>query len=399
MGYAEFSRRWDVGQQLIQANGVTYNVHGDPRGTARPWPMDLLPLALDAAEWAGVERAVAQRATLLNAILADLYGSHRLVRDGHIPPELVFANPGFLRPCHGIVPPGGVFLHNCAVDIARAPNGDWWVISDRTQAPSGAGYALENRLVSARTLPSILERCHVRPLHHFFETMIKELIALAPQRAPDPRVVVLTAGPNSETYFEHSFFARQWDFPLVGGADLTVRDQRVYLKTLAGLNPVDVILRRLDDDFCDPLELRGDSLLGVPGLVQAARAGNVYIANCLGSGLVEAPALMAFLPALCRQLLGEELLMPSVATWWCGQERPRREVMERFDRLVIKPAFPALRPARRVPRVDDRGRAASAGRPRRGAARTGSWPRSRWTSRRRPCTRIAASSPGTSCCG
>ena len=340
MGYEEFSRRWDAGQRLIQANGVTYNVHGDPRGTARPWPMDLLPLALDAAEWAGIERAVVQRATLLNAILADLYGSHRLVRDGHIPPKAVFANPGFLRPCHGIVPNGGVFLHNCAVDIARAPDGHWWVISDRTQAPSGSGYALENRLVSSRTLPSVLERCHVRPLHDFFEVMIKALLALAPQRTPDPRVVVLTAGPNSETYFEHSFFARQWDFPLVGGADLTVRDSRVYLKTLAGLNPVDVILRRLDDDFCDPLELRGDSLLGVPGLVQAARAGNVYIANCLGSGLVEAPALMAFLPTLCRQVLGEELLMPSVATWWFGQDEPRRHAMERFEHLVIKPAFP-----------------------------------------------------------
>jgi uncharacterized circularly permuted ATP-grasp superfamily protein/uncharacterized alpha-E superfamily protein len=340
MGYAEFSRRWEMGQQLIQANGVTYNVHGDPRGTSRPWPMDLIPLALDAAEWARIERAVIQRATLLNALLADLYGSHRLLRDGHIPPELVFANPGFLRPCHGIVPASGVFLHNYAADIARAPNGDWWVIADRTQAPSGAGYALENRLVSARTLPWILEQCHVRPLHDFYEEMIKALLALAPHRAPNPRAVVLSAGPNSETYFEHSFFARQWDFPLVGGADLVVRDSRVYLKTLAGLNPVDVILRRLDDDFCDPLELRGDSLLGVPGLVQAARAGNVYIANCLGSGLVEAPALMAFLPALCRNVLGEELLLPSVATWWCGQEEARRQVLEQFEHLVIKPAFP-----------------------------------------------------------
>jgi uncharacterized circularly permuted ATP-grasp superfamily protein/uncharacterized alpha-E superfamily protein len=340
MGYAEFSRRWEMGQRLIQANGVTYNVHGDPRGTARPWPMDLLPLALDASEWARIERAVIQRATLLNALLADLYGSHRLLRDGHIPPELIFANPGFLRPCHGIVPASGVFLQNYAADIARAPNGDWWVISDRTQAPSGAGYALENRVVSSRTLPSILEQCHVRPLHDFYEEMIQALLALAPHRAPNPRVVVLSAGPDSETYFEHSFFARQWDFPLVGGADLVVRDSRVYLKTLAGLNPVDVILRRLDDDFCDPLELRGDSLLGVPGLVQAARAGNVYIANCLGSGLVEAPALMAFLPALCRHVLGEELLLPSVATWWCGQEEARRQVLEQFEHVVIKPAFP-----------------------------------------------------------
>lgn len=340
MGYQEFSRRWDAGQRLIRANGVTYNVYGDPRGTARPWPMDLIPLAIDATEWAQVERAVAQRATLLNAVLADCYGSHRLLRDGLVPPDLVLANPSFLRPCHGIVPQGGVYLHSYAVDIARAPDGAWWVLADRTQAPSGSGYALENRLVSTRTLPTVLDRCHVQPLNNFFETMIDALLALAPRRPANPRVVVLTAGPNSETYFEHSFFARQWDFPLVVGDDLTVRDSRVFLKTLAGLNPVDVILRRLDDDFCDPLALRGDSLLGVPGLVQAARAGNVFIANSLGSGLVETPTLMAFLPSLCRYLLGESLLLPSVATWWCGHDQPRRHVLANLERLVIKPAFP-----------------------------------------------------------
>ena len=340
MGNEEFSRRWEAGQRLIQSNGVTYNVYGDPRGSARPWPLDLIPLAIDVHEWKHIESAVIQRATLLNIILADLYGTHRLIRDGLIPAELLFANPNFLRPCHDIKPPGGVYLHNYAVDIARAPNGRWWVISDRTQSPSGAGYALENRLVSARTLPTVLNRCRVQSIDRFFEVMIQALLALAPRRSDNPRVVVLSSGPNSETYFEHSFFARQWDFPLVGGADLTVRDQRVYLKTLAGLNPVDVILRRLDDDFCDPLELRGDSLLGVPGLVQAARAGNVFIANCLGSGLVETPALMAFLPRLCRHILGEDLHMPSVATWWCGQDEPRQEVLDSLDRVVIKPAFP-----------------------------------------------------------
>jgi len=340
MGHKEFSRRWEAGQRLIQTNGVTYNVYGDPRGSARPWPLDLIPLAIDADEWKHIESAVIQRATLLNIILSDLYGTHRLIRDGFIPPELLFANPNFLRPCHDIKPPAGVYLHNYAVDIARAPNGRWWVLSDRTQSPSGAGYALENRLVSARTLPTVLNRCRVQSIDRFFEVMIEALLALAPRRPDNPRVVVLTAGPNSETYFEHSFFARQWDFPLVGGADLTVRDQRVYLKTLAGLNPVDVILRRLDDDFCDPLELRGDSLLGVPGLVQAARAGNVFIANCLGSGIVETPALMAFLPRLCRHILGEDLHMPSVATWWCGQDEPRQQVIDSLDRVVIKPAFP-----------------------------------------------------------
>ncbi len=340
MGYGEFSKRWDAGQRLIRANGVTYNVHGDPQGSSRPWPMDLIPLAIDATEWAGIERAVIQRATLLNAALADFYGPHRLIRNGLVPPDLVFANPGFLRACHGITPPGGVYLHNYAVDLARAPSGEWWVLSDRTQAPSGAGYALENRLVSTRTLPPILDRCHVRALDRFFESMIDALLALAPHRPATPRVVVLTAGPASETYFEHSFFARQWDFPLVEGGDLTVRDNRVFLKTLEGLNPVDVILRRLDDDFCDPLTLRGDSLLGVPGLVQAVRTGNVFVANSLGSGLVETSALSAFLPALCRYLLGEHLLMPSVATWWCGHDGPRRQVLENLTRVVIKSAFP-----------------------------------------------------------
>jgi len=257
MGLREFSRRWEFGQQLIRANGVTYNVHSDPQGSARPWPMDLVPLAIDGHEWAQIERAVIQRATLLNAIVADLYGSHRLLRDGHVPPELVFDNPGFLRACHGIVPTSGVYLQNYAVDIARSPNGTWWVLSDRTQAPSGAGYALENRLVTGRTLPAMLDQCRVRPLTDFFEVTIKALLGLAPNQPANPRVVVMSAGPNSETYFEHSFFARQWDFPLVGGADLTVRDNRVYLKTLAGLNPVDVILRRQDDEFCAAIRCSG----------------------------------------------------------------------------------------------------------------------------------------------
>ena len=340
MGYAEFARRAEAGQRLIQANGVTYNVYGDPQGKERPWLMDPIPLVIDAREWEQIERAVVQRATLLNAILGDVYGTQILLRDGLLPPELVFANPGFLRACHGLRPRGGVYLQNYAVDLARAPNGAWWVIADRTQAPSGLGYALENRLVSARTMPSLLDQCQARPMARFFDATFEALLEMAPNGAASPRVVVLTSGPYNETYFEHSYLARHWNVPLVGGDDLTVRDARVYLKTLAGLNQVDVIVRRMDDDFCDPLELRGDSLLGVPGLVQAARAGTVHIANSLGSGLVEMPALMAFLPGLCRQMLGETLRLPSVATWWCGQEGPRRHVIENLERLVIKPTFP-----------------------------------------------------------
>ena len=346
MGFRQLSNRWRTGQQLIQANGVTYNVYGDPQGKERPWLMDPIPLLIDEGEWAHIERSIIQRATLLNDVLADLYGDQKLIHSGKIPAAMLFANPNFLRPCHGIKPPGGVFIHSYAADLARSPDGSWWVISDRTQAPSGVGYALENRLVSARTLPSVFNLCQVRQLNRFFELQREGLLKLVPHSAANPRrsprVVLLTPGPHNETYFEHSFLARQWGFPLVEGADLIARDNQVFLKTLAGLEPVDLILRRVDDGFCDPLELRGESLLGVPGLLQAVRAGNIVIANALGSGLMETPAHMAFLPGLCQDLLGEDLRMPSVATWWCGQEKPLRYVLDHLSELVIKPAFPGF---------------------------------------------------------
>jgi len=342
MGFRQLTRRWQSGQQLIQSQGVTYNLGSLSDGGEHPWPMDPIPLVIDGKEWSSIEQAVIQRATLFNAILTDLYGEQRLIHDRLLPPALVFANPHFLRPCFGFKPPGGVYLHTYAMDIARSPAGTWWVIADRSQAPSGMGYALQNRLLSARALPDVFDQCRVRQLARFYDVKRDTLLTLAGDQRSDPTVVLLTAGPHNETYFEHSFLAGQWGFTLVEGADLTVLDRRVYLKTLGGLKAVDVILRRLDDAFCDPLELRGDSLLGVPGLVGAARSGSVIIDNALGSGLVETSAHMAFLPGLCRQLLGEELRMPSVATWWCGQEEPRRYVLDHLKELVIKPAFPRI---------------------------------------------------------
>jgi len=340
MSFEQLSRRWEAGERLIQTNGITYNVYGDPQGKERPWSMDAIPLVMDAPEWERIERAVSQRATLLNAVLADLYGPRTLIQKRRLPAELLYGNPNFLRPCTGLRPPGGIFLHSYAVDIARSPDGKWWVISDRTQAPSGVGYALENRLVSAQTLPSVFNQCQVRGLNRYFDQQRDGLLGLAANHRRMPRAVLLTPGPHNETYFEHSFLARRWGFPLVEGGDLTVRDNRVMLKTLAGLEQVDLILRRLDDGFCDPLELRGDSLLGVPGMLQAMRSGHVTVANALGSGLVESAATMAFMPGLSRDLLGEDLLMPSVATWWCGDEMPRREVLANLENVVIKPAFP-----------------------------------------------------------
>lgn len=335
----ELRRRAETTQRMVHEQGITYNVYGDPRGMERPWPMDHIPLMISAAEWRTLEEGLIQRATLLNKVLEDCYGAHELVRTAGLPPALVFAQPDFLRPCHGIRPPDGVFLHFYAADLARSPDGQWWVISDRTQIPTGAGYALANRLVTSRVFPELFRAAHVQRLASFFRDWRDSLARLASRRTDEPRVVLLTPGPYNETYFEQAWLARYLGFPLVEGQDLTVRDDRLWLKTLSGLEPVDVVLRRVDDDWCDPLELRSDSTLGVPGLVEVLRAGNVAVTNALGSGVVQSPAMMAFLPGLCRQLLGEELKMPSLATWWCGQPNEMRYVLENLHRLVVRPAF------------------------------------------------------------
>ncbi|MDP3540495.1 MAG: circularly permuted type 2 ATP-grasp protein [Azonexus sp.] len=340
----EMHRRLDFVDRRIQENGVTYNVYADPDGSDRLWALDPLPLLIAPEEWAQVSAAVAQRARLLNAILADLYGEQKLLAEGLLPPALVYGQHGYLWPCRGIKPPGGVWLHNYAVDLARAPNGRWWVIADRTQAPSGAGYALENRLVVSRVFPELFRDLSVQHLADFFRDQLDGLSALAPVDGDEqPHIVLLTPGPYNETYFEHAYLARYLGFPLVEGQDLTVRGETVYLKTLRGLKRVHVILRRQDDDYCDPLELRGDSALGIPGLINVARAGRVVMANALGSGLLASGALMGFLPAICRSLLGEKLAMPSVATWWCGEKPALEYVKENFDELVIKPAYPTQR--------------------------------------------------------
>src|SRR5213078_1530489 len=313
---------------------------GDPRGMERPWKIDPVPFVLDAEEWKALEAALIQRATLINRILADCYGAQELIRSGWLPPALVFAQPDFLRPCHGIRAPLDTFLHFYAADLVRSPEGRWWVSSDRTQIPTGAGYALANRLVTSRSLPEPFREQKVQRLAGFFRELQISLARLALRRTDNPRVVLLTPGPYNETYFEQAWLARYLGYMLVEGQDLMVRDDRVFLKTLSGLEPVDVILRRVADDFCDPLELCNGSALGVPGLLEALRAGNVAVANAPGSGLLQSPAFLEFLPGLCRHLLGEELKLQSIATWWCGQEKELEYVTEHLDELVIKRAFP-----------------------------------------------------------
>jgi uncharacterized circularly permuted ATP-grasp superfamily protein/uncharacterized alpha-E superfamily protein len=324
-------------EREIRENGVTYNVYADEKGVGRPWEVDPLPLLLSPSEWEHIEAGIAQRAELLNAVLADIYGPQELLRSGAIPPSVVFGHSGFLHPVQGIRPPGGAHLFQYAADLARSPDGHWWVVNDRTQAPSGSGYALENRLIVSRVFPRLFHDLQVQHLASFFEALREALLAWAPRGNGPPLIVLLTPGPYNETYFEHALLARYLGFPLVEGSDLTVRDDCVWMKTIDGLTRVHAIVRRQDDDYCDPLELRSDSALGVAGLTECARRGNVMIANALGSGVLESGALLGYLPGLSRILLGEPLQLPSVATWWLGEPAALADVASRLDRLIIKP--------------------------------------------------------------
>ena len=336
------TRRAQAIHRAVEQQGVTYNVYGDPKGADRPWEVDLLPFVIGREEWDFLSNGIEQRARLLNRVLADLYGDNHLLSEGLIPPAIVHGHNNYLWPCRGIEPRGGTFLHIYACDLARSPDGRWWVINDRTQGPSGAGYALQNRLIVTPLYEHIFRSLGVQRLANFFRTLQQQLAAIAPTDGEQPLLALLTAGPYNETYFEHVFLARYLGYPLVEGSDLTVRDNRLYLKTLQGLKRVHVLLRRLDDEYCDPAALRTDSTLGIAGLISAARAGNVVIANALGSGVLESPALCGFLPAICQTLLHEPLALPSVATWWCGEAPALEYAISHLPELVIKPAFPSM---------------------------------------------------------
>ena len=345
LGLAEIESLDKEVQRLLRENGVTYVLHGERQGH-RPWELDPIPFIISNTDWQTISDGLTQRAELLNLILTDLYGERTLIKEGVIPPEVIYAHGGFLRACVGLVPSEFPFLLNYAADLARGSDGNIWILGDRAQAPSGAGYALENRTVLARTLPNLFGEVGVHRLSFFFRALqnsvadlqyqLESAIRIAPHQVDNPHVVVLTPGPLNETYFEHAYLASYLGYTLVQGDDLTVWDGRVWLKSIDGLRPVDIILRRVDDIFCDPLELRQDSRLGLAGLMEAIRQGNVIVINPPGSGVLENPGLIPFLPSIAKRLIGEDLRLPTVATWWCGQPKEREYVLANLETLVIK---------------------------------------------------------------
>jgi uncharacterized circularly permuted ATP-grasp superfamily protein/uncharacterized alpha-E superfamily protein len=338
----QLGTRIAAAERQIRDSGITYNVYTDPEGLDRQWELDVLPLVISAEEWHGLEQGISQRARLFNRILADLYGPQTLIRDGLLPASLILGHSGFLRNAHGMKLPGRIFLHLCAADLTRSADGQWWVIADRTQAPSGAGYALENRLIVSQVFPELFRSQGVQHLAHYFAAMRDSLMYHAPKGDGQTLAVVLTPGPYNETYFEHALLARYLGFRLVDGSDLVVGDNKVWLKTIDGPRRVHVIIRRQDDVFCDPLELRVDSILGVAGLMECVRRGSVLIANPPGAGILEAGALMGFLPSLCEHLLDEKLILPSIATWWCGEPAALSDALNNYKKLVFKPADPGF---------------------------------------------------------
>jgi uncharacterized circularly permuted ATP-grasp superfamily protein/uncharacterized alpha-E superfamily protein len=339
-GVADLSRRTQHLQRQIRDNGVTYNVYADAtKGEQRPWALDLFPMLISPSDWAQIEKGVLQRARLLNGIMSDLYGERDLLKRALLPAALVQGHPGYLRSIQGVKPPGDTWLNIVAFDLAHGPDGQWWVVGQRTQAPSGLGYLLENRIAISRQFPKAFAGLKVQRLAASYNALVEGIKKMAPE-GENARIALLTPGPYNETYFEHAYLARYLGLTLVEGSDLTVRDQKLYLKTLRGLEPVNALIKRLDDEWLDPLELRSDSSLGVPGLLQVLRAGNLLLANAPGSAPLESSALLGFLPAISRHLLGEELALPSLNTWWCGEDAAMRAVLPSLRNSVIKATYP-----------------------------------------------------------
>ncbi|MBI1238796.1 MAG: hypothetical protein GC199_05585 [Alphaproteobacteria bacterium] len=333
----EVSLRFARGDQYLRDAGVFYRRYGDEEAADRAWPLSHIPVLIAEEEWTAITQALTQRAELLEAIAADLYGEAHLVRDGILPPALIAASPEWLRPLVGVTPHAGHFLSFLAFEIGRGPDGAWWVLGDRTQAPAGAGFALENRLATTHVFSDLQARASVRPLDDFFRAFREALFAQRPDG--NGAAAILSPGPMADTYSEHAYIARHLGLLLLEGEDLAIENGRVHVRTVDGLNPIGLLWRRLDASFADPLELNEHSQIGTPGLVSALRNGSVAMVNALGVGVLESRALMAFMPRVCEAVRGEALKMPNIATWWCGQKAERDYVLANAERMMFAPAL------------------------------------------------------------
>lgn len=337
IGYNNLESKQKEINWLMEENGVTYNVYNDPKGLHRSWSLNVVPFLIHENEWKStIERGIKQRAELLNLILKDIYGKRELIKEGILPEEIVLAHRGFLRQCDQIQYKTSKNLQVYALDLARGPDGRMWVVSDRTQAPSGMGYALENRYALNRVIPNVFENINVKQPLGFFNDLKQMLLDAAPQNKSNPNIVILTPGPHNETYFEHTYLASFLGYPLVIGSDLVVRNGKLWLKTLKKLKQVDVVLRRVDDAFMDPLELREDSYLGVAGLLEVVREQQVSIVNPVGSGIIDNAGLIPFMNTICKYYFNEDLILPQIASWWCGQKKERDYVLNHLKDLVVK---------------------------------------------------------------
>jgi uncharacterized circularly permuted ATP-grasp superfamily protein/uncharacterized alpha-E superfamily protein len=340
LGSSELQHRFAAADRHLRDSGVYYRLYHDAVGAERSWPLSHVPLILGSGEWSALEAAVIERVAVLETFLQDCYGVGKLVSEGIVPAAIIAGSQEFMRPLVGTTPAGQAHLRLYAVDLGRAPDGQWRILQDRAQAPSGAGYALENRIALARALPDVYRSLEVERLAPFFQSFRAELATHA--RQAETRICLLTPGPMNETYFEHAYLARYLGFLLVEGEDLTVRGDALYVRTVSGLKRAEVILRRIDADYADPLELNARSRLGVPGLLRVVQKGAVVLANSLGAGLIESPGLMGYMPAIGRRILGRDLALPSSATWWCGDPKSCDYVIEHLDTLSIAPAFTTM---------------------------------------------------------
>ena len=339
---AQIAHDFARGDQHLADAGVFFRPYGDASIAGRDWPYSAVPIILHDSEWADIAAGLVQRADLLEQVVADLYGANRLVTEGHLPAALVAQSPEWLRPMVGVTPQSGHFLHFVAFEIGRGPDGRWWVLSDRTDAPSGAGFALENRVATTKVFPELYRDSNVHRLAGFFRSFRDALDGL--RRDPHSKVGILTPGPLTDTYYEQAYIARYLGLALLQGEDLTVVDGALKVRTVQGLAPVDVLWRRMDGVWADPLELNEASELGTPGLMEAIRGGQVTMVNALGVGILESQAMMAFLPSISKVLTGQPLLLPNVATWWCGQQAERDHVAAKAHKMIIGPAHATRMP-------------------------------------------------------